>query len=1859
MDGRRFVESEVAVRAAHKLPEHVRRSASLATAERLFGHEYHGRFLIELLQNAADAWGDRVKDGERSRLEVVISEGAALLVANQGDPFPAKTVIESLGHIGRSTKVEGQAIGHKGIGFKSVLEISSTPEIYSALGSGEPGLAVRFDRREALEKIRAASPDWDRLAADHVREMDGNELAVVPVLQFPMWVESLPSEVQELADRGFQTVVRVPFRDDLRPDPGLDEEEWLTVVRGAIEGISDEMLLLLGAFDEVVVDDRLAGRRTSIQPVWDAPDALPDSTAREHVVVSRDGARSSRWIVYRRSLPDRDNLAGEIVVGIRLAGEAPGSVAAAVEDEPSAPFYLFFPTKIRSGLPLLLHGYFEVNAARTGFYDGAAARNEAVLRELARLVRAAIDDAASSGDIGLASFVELLGEAQPPDDQLAERFCDKALELLDDVAWVPVEADAPAFGQPTEVLVDEDSLVVEKLREAFPSAYVRKKTGLDIPSKLIRDAGHRFLVSRRPEDSQSLWDIVDVLCRPGPDGPWPAGEEEIGFLALLELFAALAVNDRGRAEELLDELRGEESSALVPVSAGDDRIRMLPLPDPSEGVSGRRSRGIMARTGARGAASLVPPPSLYLAFVPEGLLSSERAVDQAKPLGIRPFTVENVLVRLVGATDEEDEPGELARFLWRLLTRETASEFSVQNAWQRAREFSPAEWFWCQTSPTVSGPDRERQRRRQSLASVRLPARDSSWHPAGTLAFGSDWAERLASTHPASPAREERCKAYAALEEVSPGDEAMLAPPETVGALLGPVPLPRAAGEESEPGPDVWMHAFLLGLGIWETLPVEGFDDAGIANRDRFPWEEDALHPIRQEQIERDGGWTFGTDDWGGNRHKNVWVAQDFRFRWSLRESANRDARGVSRLLGIASPLYERLLRMTVFCRSCSSGGGRHVAPRWSSAADRYPSLLALELRIGEWVAVVLDGKTLDAPMAPANVWWAPSIPAGAALTQSPLRFLPLSDPAASVTSRLRELAGIHSLADADRDSMLRLLERLRDEFEEAALEPDPGSSSGARRAFVGLHRQAYERLADLWTPEEEQEDADPLAVLCDVGDSLAYRLPAVAFHDDGAFASYRRYFSGQVPFAELAKEKGSVAASLGVQRFEVDLKRRDSEVPQDVTEEVADLLADRVPEFLAILVHHVLAGQTLDPTGPEFEARARRLMRLRVYRVDDLVIEARVEGTDVSKIIGEGSDQELFLEGATTPEPAIYHDLGGDRWQEPLRRKLAPHVARILERPDYADIFALFLLDDTDAAREATLLDRGITSAEVDAIRASVGIVSEGEKRLRQRWFGAVVAVLTGADTLAELPEDGAAEAMAAGLPYDEAARIIDYGGGEQARRDATRGGGLEFLRDHGIDLRALDQVLRAAGDDGLRIGVARSRLRQWVAQNGRVAAAVLATRLDADAAKSTVSGWRAPAELGYELDPPPDEWLGPVLDSLRAAGLDPRVAALADTPAAEFLRLSGFEGREQLEARMRALYDPEERRRILTGMAAAWRSELRLLGILLRTSPVEGRAAIRLQAEAVDAVLPVNSSSPTELRPSLVDVLPRHELFQRVLYEWLSDSVSAPGVERTQLFALADEHGIATGHEAAVVQALQAPRRELARQVRENIGAMKDQGLRVAVPKGLGPPARRPEQPPKRRKVAAIKVSPSADHRKRQLGEQGERWALAAMISELTEMPATQRHAAIDEMLKLLNDGFHGTPVEAARAHAEAARAPDLEVDELIDELAGFLHVSGYSDAFGFDMLGWIGDPATEEAQAALVEVKSSADGSFHLSPNEWACAETFEDQYSVLVVRRAPSGGVPQRLDLLNDPAALVSEDRLDKTPNGWIMKYSFRS
>src|SRR4051794_24734111 len=110
---RALIEEAVLARARLVTAGQVDDTCSFARTERLLQREYHGRFLIELLQNAADAWRAANIGGRRTDVRIVLSDAPALLVANRGTRFPAEAVVRSLGQIGASTKDAGEAIGHK------------------------------------------------------------------------------------------------------------------------------------------------------------------------------------------------------------------------------------------------------------------------------------------------------------------------------------------------------------------------------------------------------------------------------------------------------------------------------------------------------------------------------------------------------------------------------------------------------------------------------------------------------------------------------------------------------------------------------------------------------------------------------------------------------------------------------------------------------------------------------------------------------------------------------------------------------------------------------------------------------------------------------------------------------------------------------------------------------------------------------------------------------------------------------------------------------------------------------------------------------------------------------------------------------------------------------------------------------------------------------------------------------------------------------------------------------------------------------------------------------------------------------------------------------------------------------------------------------------------------------------------------------------------------------------------------------------------------------------------------------------------------------------------------------------------
>ena len=231
-------------------------------------HQYQGRFLIELIQNAHDALFEikKRKDDEETpedegRIEVVITNDppfGALYVANDGLPFTESNFI-SLSRFAQSDKDPEKHIGNKGIGFRSVLEISRAPEIFSRKEKKsssfngftfrfKPGIIQSFEKPiQALldgndnPSLDIGSPvplvDWGSGKIHAFRErcvglgFEGvaSELRFLSpyLLPEPINVQDNNPLLRQFEKNGFATVIRLPFTTKMARDLTLKNVEEL------------------------------------------------------------------------------------------------------------------------------------------------------------------------------------------------------------------------------------------------------------------------------------------------------------------------------------------------------------------------------------------------------------------------------------------------------------------------------------------------------------------------------------------------------------------------------------------------------------------------------------------------------------------------------------------------------------------------------------------------------------------------------------------------------------------------------------------------------------------------------------------------------------------------------------------------------------------------------------------------------------------------------------------------------------------------------------------------------------------------------------------------------------------------------------------------------------------------------------------------------------------------------------------------------------------------------------------------------------------------------------------------------------------------------------------------------------------------------------------------------------------------------------------------------------------------------------------------------------------------------------------------------------------------------------------------
>lgn len=400
----------------------------IANAAEHLSAEYHGRFLIELLQNAND---QAMRAGLANSLVTVHRTAELLAVGNSGQPFDDRK-IDAITSIFRSDKTADECIGNKGIGFKAVFQVADSAEIFSsAPGSNlEESCATGFrivrkpfEDEEFRAHIRGITRELLESNYDRLRAIDSRfpgESALEAVLReagraawftfpLPCGEEHFRNRVLELGLsvellRVTQTLVVLPLGGASRSrgevDGAIDE------VRGAAGGSRGERIgasfLFLPGIGEITVVDNVRRFRAELKKVDTAPaESLPggvtmrrqETTQRvfdlagpepapevevqnwwvaERLIGGGEGERAAqerdaiREAIQTLRLPE-ENWRGieKVPVAVALPSAAAGNGTGTRPLGPTGRFCIGLPTRVPTGSPLWVSAHFHGKIDRT------------------------------------------------------------------------------------------------------------------------------------------------------------------------------------------------------------------------------------------------------------------------------------------------------------------------------------------------------------------------------------------------------------------------------------------------------------------------------------------------------------------------------------------------------------------------------------------------------------------------------------------------------------------------------------------------------------------------------------------------------------------------------------------------------------------------------------------------------------------------------------------------------------------------------------------------------------------------------------------------------------------------------------------------------------------------------------------------------------------------------------------------------------------------------------------------------------------------------------------------------------------------------------------------------------------------------------------------------------------------------------------------------------------------------------------------------------------------------------------------------------------------------------------------------
>jgi predicted transcriptional regulator len=292
--------------------------------QQLFATSYQTRYFLELIQNARDA----IVEGTQGKGKVKAwLEYETLYFANNGIPFDERGV-QSLCYPAVSRKESKEFIGHKGIGFNAVLEITNSPEIITQTGS------FFFNVEEAAERA-----GWD------VKD--------IALFRFPMFrPATIEGAFPELASDGFTTVFKFPLNDNFK-------SRLLEVERNSISG---EDLVFLKFIKELELFGSLTTLNDNFEPLAvDHNDSLSYFKPYNFQIKFEESEINTLAEEEKTLFKDTESVEARFLLKVSEQG--------AFERQLNSKLHLYYAMKFTTGFPFAIHSLFSVTLERKGLHE--------------------------------------------------------------------------------------------------------------------------------------------------------------------------------------------------------------------------------------------------------------------------------------------------------------------------------------------------------------------------------------------------------------------------------------------------------------------------------------------------------------------------------------------------------------------------------------------------------------------------------------------------------------------------------------------------------------------------------------------------------------------------------------------------------------------------------------------------------------------------------------------------------------------------------------------------------------------------------------------------------------------------------------------------------------------------------------------------------------------------------------------------------------------------------------------------------------------------------------------------------------------------------------------------------------------------------------------------------------------------------------------------------------------------------------------------------------------------------------------------------------------------------------------------